>query len=675
MKNKVFHAFLVFAFVAFSFPIFAFTGGSGTYEDPYNIFTYSDVADLVSMATTNNCSGVYFLQTADIDLSMFANFDGVGSYSRPFSGNYDGDGYCLSNMTRTATITDSSGETYHAFFNVIGTASLANMVVHGSIKIVSTSTTSSGIRAYVGGIVGRVTHSSLLEALESYVDIKYINTVLNLPANTTATIGGVVGRSDANGNLTWAGLVNHGSIYVEEATVATFGGILGFISNSNTTLLYCENHGLLSAYTHSNASVAGLMHANNAWGSLINKCYNYGDICITGRVQVLGGFCSEANTGSAAFRSYVAPKYCANYGDITLVDGFNGIHAVSAFISGGSYGGTSYDYCTNYGDIRVEAEDIALCEIGVFSSCDGGSDISNLVVKNGCVNYGDITYISSKANGAEEVSIGGIQSSARRSGFPFFQKNVNCENHGNITLISANKSASAKYGIAGIGCVSSPTENLSRYSLFENCVNFGTLVMEVPNDFQGIADISGVCSAYSEQKCDIRMNWCYNLGSLKWNGNNVYVGGLMGLEDAETSADEYIHINHSYSVCSYNGSLEGNYVGSVVGYAKSTTAPITVSNSFGVAINRNLPAFGYFDNAYTNNVKSYAWEEVYRDLNISGFYLPSSKFNQPSKTSDFFDLICPMNTEIFPTDTDEAKRLHNAVLVNGYRRYIKTIQQ
>lgn len=676
--NKTLASWLSVVVVFLCLPLFAWNG-SGTYEDPYEIATASDVADLVVAVNGGaDQSGIYFLQTADIDLSTFGNFTPIGLPSAPFQGSYDGDGYRISNMTRNATITASSGETYHGLFGYIYGASLANIVVDGSVKIVSTSSTSSGIRAYCGGVVGRANGQCFLEALESYVDITYINTVLGLANNTMGTVGGVVGRSDSDNNLTWIGLVNHGNIYFEEAVNSQIGGVIGFLSKSYggnpTTLVGCENHGKLSSFSHATLQCGGICHNNNAKASVLNKCYNYGDICITGIATHVGGLFSQADSGNS-FNALVSPKYCANYGNITLVDGFGGSHAVSAMGGGSSsYGGESFDYSTNYGNIRIEAVDINLCEVGSFLTY-GGRGISNPTALVGCVNYGDITYISTKANGAEEVSLGGISAPSRTNTASEFLTATKCENHGKITLISANTSASAKYGIAGVGCVSSPTDNADRYSVFNNCVNFGTLVMEVPNDFQGVADISGVCSAYSEQKCDVRLNWCYNLGSLKWSGNNVYVGGLMGLEDAETSADEYTHINHSYSVCSYNGSLEGNYVGSIVGYAKSVTGPITISNSFGVAINRSLPAFGYFDNAYTNNVKGYAWEEVYRDLNISGFYLPSSKFNQPTKTTTYYDLICPMNTEIFPTDTDEVKRLHNAVLVNGYKRYIRTIQQ
>jgi len=203
-------------------------------------------------------------------------------------------------------------------------------------------------------------------------------------------------------------------------------------------------------------------------------------------------------------------------------------------------------------------------------------------------------------------------------------------------------------------------------------VNFGTLEMNVPDDFAGIADISGLVAAYSEAKNDVKINWSYNLGQLKWNGQNVRVGGIMGLEDAETASDEFTHIDHSYSICSYVGPTNGNYVGSVVGYAKSVTGPITVSNSFGVAVNRSdISAFGYFNNAYTNNVAAYSYGEIYRDLYIPSYFLPTAKFIAPTYGATYYDYIAPINTQAFPSDTDAVKALHNVTKAGGFKRFIR----
>jgi len=213
---------------------------------------------------------------------------------------------------------------------------------------------------------------------------------------------------------------------------------------------------------------------------------------------------------------------------------------------------------------------------------------------------------------------------------------------------------------------------MSHFANLQNCVNFGELEMALPSDFAGVADVAGLVAAYSEVKNDVKINWSYNLGQLKWNGQNVRVGGIMGLEDAETASDEFTHIDHSYSICSYVGPTNGNYVGSVVGYAKSVTGPITVSNSFGVAVNRSdISAFGYFNNAYTNNVRAYTYGEIYRDLYIPSYFLPTAKFIAPTYGATYYDYIAPINTQAFPSDTDAVKALHNVTKAGGFKRFIR----
>ena len=89
-----------------------FAGGSGTKEDPYRI---ADKDQLVYLSSSVNADeswkGIYFKQTADIDLSgidfkpigsvIFAEVNGqkkqVGAY--PFCGNYDGGNYTISGLT------------------------------------------------------------------------------------------------------------------------------------------------------------------------------------------------------------------------------------------------------------------------------------------------------------------------------------------------------------------------------------------------------------------------------------------------------------------------------------------------------------------------------------------------------------------------------------------------
>lgn len=83
----------------------AFSGGSGTISDPYQVATAAD------LALINSYLDKVFIQTADIDLSAYGNWPGIGIFSpdAEFKGNYDGKGFAISGMTATATATQIGG--------------------------------------------------------------------------------------------------------------------------------------------------------------------------------------------------------------------------------------------------------------------------------------------------------------------------------------------------------------------------------------------------------------------------------------------------------------------------------------------------------------------------------------------------------------------------------------
>ena len=68
--------------------------GSGTTGDPYQVATASDLDDV------RNDLSAYYIQTANIDLSGYANWVPIGEvYSTPFIGSYYSNGFTISNLT------------------------------------------------------------------------------------------------------------------------------------------------------------------------------------------------------------------------------------------------------------------------------------------------------------------------------------------------------------------------------------------------------------------------------------------------------------------------------------------------------------------------------------------------------------------------------------------------
>lgn len=68
--------------------------GKGTKEDPYQIASAEDFAKFTQNMMLDSYRGVYFKQTADIDLSEQGDYKGIGSENE-FMGTYDGQGHTI----------------------------------------------------------------------------------------------------------------------------------------------------------------------------------------------------------------------------------------------------------------------------------------------------------------------------------------------------------------------------------------------------------------------------------------------------------------------------------------------------------------------------------------------------------------------------------------------------
>ena len=153
----------------------AYSGGSGTETDPWQI---SSVADLQLLANTinngdaakfdANCTdtgggipgnyhGYYFKQTKDLDLSNIASWDPIGySGSCYFAGHYDGGGYTISNATSTGK-NDAGGFATAGIFGWVAFGSVENLHVENANFVA----TGQNNYSYVGGIAGLCYESSI----------------------------------------------------------------------------------------------------------------------------------------------------------------------------------------------------------------------------------------------------------------------------------------------------------------------------------------------------------------------------------------------------------------------------------------------------------------------------------------------------------------------------------
>lgn len=152
----------------------AYSGGSGTQDDPWLI---SSVEDLQLLANTinngkaagydadctdtgngipGNYHGYYFRQTTDLDLNgIIDNWDPIGyslGESRYFAGQYDGGGHTISNATSTGK-NDDEGYATAGIFGWVLLGLIENLRVdHANFTATGVNNGGWGGYSYAGGI-------------------------------------------------------------------------------------------------------------------------------------------------------------------------------------------------------------------------------------------------------------------------------------------------------------------------------------------------------------------------------------------------------------------------------------------------------------------------------------------------------------------------------------------
>ncbi|MGF7059163.1 S-layer homology domain-containing protein [Brassicibacter mesophilus] len=129
--------------------------GAGISENPYQIKTAGDLAQLASLVNVGDTTynDKYYKLMNDLDLSDHAGGEGwipIGDDSNSFKGIFDGGGHKVGNLT-----IDRSGADYQGLFGCISGGSTVK-----ELGVVNTSITGY---SYVGGVVGYMASSGLVE--------------------------------------------------------------------------------------------------------------------------------------------------------------------------------------------------------------------------------------------------------------------------------------------------------------------------------------------------------------------------------------------------------------------------------------------------------------------------------------------------------------------------------
>ena len=385
--------------------------GSGGQDDPYLIQSEWDLAYLSWTIYTDNpiqashvssnyfyYTGIYFEQTADLDLSAYywqpigiRNLRDGTSASRYFSGCYDGGSHTVSGLFTPAG--KSNGYSRQGLFGYVYGRSSTNLATISNVGVID-----SFVQGYegVGGVAGM--------AIDNVIIKNCYNT--GSVSGLGEHVGGVVGDEHSNNSSsTITNCYNTGSV----SGSGNVGGVVGY---ANGTITNCYNTGSVSGSSY----VGGVVGNGSA-----TNCYNTGSVissgdCVGGVVG-WGSATNCYNTGSVSGSGNVGGV--VGYADGTITNCFNtgSVEGLEAFV-GGVVGWAIDSAVTNcYNTGSVEGGNYNNYG-GVVGYAYGSSTVTN------CYNTGSVSGSSSvggvvgNADGIVEncYNTGSVEGSSRVGG-------------------------------------------------------------------------------------------------------------------------------------------------------------------------------------------------------------------------------------------------------------------
>lgn len=411
--------------------------GTGVSEaDPFIIMDKADLTHLKEQvaagSSTYNDDGVYYLQTANIDLSDETDWLGIGTKTNPFVSNYDGsEAWTKLNIGDLGTV-PAAGDGVGLFAFVGGGGEIKNLTAKGRVA-------AQGRNVYVGGIVGKVIGAFTIDNCHNEVPLyTYGN------ASYTNPYGGICGYIDAGSGNTVDVINCTNKANLTRYTYGTIGGICGYVNSGTVNFTSDENTGTLSG------TGTGAYYTGGICGYIAISTNSFVDCVNTGNLTSAsigtGGIVGYAN-----YEVHISGTKTKNTGSISGTVGVGGIvgyagkarinHSSGKAINGGSISGS-----------------------GLQTSSNGIGGIIG-IIKNGdtynCINN---CWNKSAVNSTGSVAAGGIVGYTG-------QCTINrCKNTGNIDVASGG-SYSAAGGIVG---VSNGGSTINIYNCGVECANICT---------------------------------------------------------------------------------------------------------------------------------------------------------------------------------------------------------
>ncbi len=298
----------------FSCQIWAYSGGDGTEDNPYQI---ASVADMNAIVATPEDWSLSFILTADIDMIDIV-YGPIGTSSVPFTGTFDGCGHVISNLVCEIS---NTGDVYAGLLGYVQGAAISNLNLE-NINI-SSVTTSSAAFSYAGSLVGYMVGGSINDCSSSG----------SVSASATKTYahsfaGSLVGYLDCSMVNCYSSASVHSSSYYYSYA----GGLAAYVSLSGS-ISNCYNTGSVIGDCTYSVCVGGL--TGYLRGS-IDKCYSTGVVSTSStNIVYVGGLVGYLR-GAAVSNSF----WDLNTSGLTISAGGTGISTdmmvdVSTFITAG----------------------------------------------------------------------------------------------------------------------------------------------------------------------------------------------------------------------------------------------------------------------------------------------------------------------------------------------------
>jgi hypothetical protein len=264
-------ALFLFLFLVMAAPaaLFAQTAvppaaGDGSTANPYQIATLDN---LYWLSQNSAAWTLKFLQTADIDASATADWDGgagwtpIGNTTTPFTGAYDGDGHAIAGLTISRPDEDKVG-----LFGLLGSSSDS-----GLVKNLAVTDANVQGRSFVGAVSGHNDWGDILSCSAS-------GTVSAVDEKAGGLVGfnwgGVVNcfsKCNVSGNSYVGGLVGYNDDYIRNSyairgTVTADGQYLGGLAGWNQRKV--ENSYSAVLVTGGAADAGGLIGGTASGGTV-----------------------------------------------------------------------------------------------------------------------------------------------------------------------------------------------------------------------------------------------------------------------------------------------------------------------------------------------------------------------------------------------------------------------